>query len=540
MLDKASVSRRTLDFEDYMALLRRNFRWLLGPLFAGLVISTVVAYLLKDTYISQALVRIVPQQISADVVPDITAQDVADRINGMVQTIESHTTLSNIIASFGLYPKELKRAPMEDVIAQMKSAIRIKPVEGVTNVTGKSLPAIQIQFAYRDPVLAQKVCADIVSRFMNASTTESTDIEQQANTFINDQVEQAKKDLETIDQKLVEFKTRNAGRLPEEVSANMAQMNALEQRGASLSDQQARNADQATMLQAELARAKERLAAAKASSPQTQAQSQKVNELDREIDQLETSIASMKNRYTDDFPDLQAAKERLTLLKSQREEAFKDKPKADANAPETFALSSERAAAQNYVSQIETQIKVNATEAARMQKQSAQVNAALSGFESRLNGLPAGEKEYSDLLRDRELVKSRYDNFQVKLQRSAAQIELNRRKQGQTLELLDAASLPNAPSEPKRYVIAPIGAVIGLVIGLLIVGFREMKDTSLKSLKDARLYSQLPILGSIPLLENDVVVQRRKQIAWVGWAAAMLIGMLIMAGSVAHYYMSKA
>ena len=157
-----------------------------------------------------------------------------------------------------------------------------------------------------------------------------------------------------------------------------------------------------------------------------------------------------------------------------------------------------------------------------------------------MSGLPTGEKQYSELLRDRDLVKSRYDSFQVKLQRSAAQIELNRRKQGQTLELLDAASLPTAPSEPKRYVIAPIGAVVGLVIGLLIVGFREMKDTSLKSLKDARLYSQLSILGSIPLLENDVVVQRRKQIAWVGWAAAMLIGILIMAGSVAHYYLSKA
>ena len=60
MLDKVSVSRRALDFEDYVSIVRRNFLWLLGPLFAGLVISTVVAYLLKDTYVSQALVRIFP------------------------------------------------------------------------------------------------------------------------------------------------------------------------------------------------------------------------------------------------------------------------------------------------------------------------------------------------------------------------------------------------------------------------------------------------------------------------------------------------
>ncbi len=69
---------------------------------------------------------------------------------------------------------------------------------------------------------------------------------------------------------------------------------------------------------------------------------------------------------------------------------------------------------------------------------------------------------------------------------------------------------------------------------------REMKDTSLKSLKDARLYTQLSVLGSIPLLENDVVVQRRKQVFWVSWAAGTAVGLLIIAGSVVHYYMSKA
>src|SRR5690349_15365873 len=134
MLDRASVPRRALDFEDYVSILKRNFRWILGPLFAGLVISTVVAYLWPDTYVSQALIRIVPQQISTQVVPDITAQDITDRINGMAQTIESHNTLATIITSFNLYPKELKRAPLEDVLSKMKKDIKIKPVEGVTNV----------------------------------------------------------------------------------------------------------------------------------------------------------------------------------------------------------------------------------------------------------------------------------------------------------------------------------------------------------------------------------------------------------------------
>jgi hypothetical protein len=63
-----------------------------------------------------------------------------------------------------------------------------------------------------------------------------------------------------------------------------------------------------------------------------------------------------------------------------------------------------------------------------------------------------------------------------------------------------------------------------------------MKDTSLKNLKDARLYTQLSILGSIPLLENDVVVQRRKQVMLVSWATAMVLGIAIVVVTVARYY----
>jgi polysaccharide chain length determinant protein (PEP-CTERM system associated) len=541
MLDKASVPRRALDFEDYLSIVRRNFRWLLGPLFAGLVISTVVAYLWPDTYVSVALIRMVPQQISTEVVPDITAQDISDRINAMAQSIESHNTLSTIITSYGLYPKEQKSEPMEDVISEMKKGIRIKTVEGVTNVSGKSLPAMQISFAYRNPILAQKVCADIVSRFIDASTRETLDAQQQASSFINQQYDQAKKDLEANEQKMAEFKARYAGRLPDEMQSNMAQMMTLEQRGGTVADAQARNATEHMMLESELNSAKDRLNEIEKNTPQTQAQNQRVTQLDREIDNLHTSIASMEKVYTDAYPDLQRSRERLKVLQQQRDEAFKEKPKDDDGASKAvYAVSRDRREAQIVVNDLQTRLKANEMEAKRLQTKSAGVNAAIAGYQSRLESLPAGQKEYAELQRDRELLKQRYDQLEIQRQRSAAQIELNRRKQGETLEELDSASLPSSPSQPKRYLIIPIGAVAGLIIGLFIVGMREMKDTSLKTLKDARLYTQLPVLGSVPLLENDVVVQRRKQMMWVGWAAGTVVGLAIMAGSVVHYYISKA
>jgi len=67
---------------------------------------------------------------------------------------------------------------------------------------------------------------------------------------------------------------------------------------------------------------------------------------------------------------------------------------------------------------------------------------------------------------------------------------------------------------------------------LCFAGAREAKDASLKNLKDVRAYTQLTILGSVPLLENDLVVRRRKRLAWLAWSTACLVGIIIMTGSV--------
>jgi polysaccharide chain length determinant protein (PEP-CTERM system associated) len=539
MLDRLSVPRRALDFEDYVDVLRRNIRWVIGPVFAGLVISTVVAFLMEDTFVSKALIRIVPQQISPELVQNVSSQDVADRINGMAQTILSRNTLTTLITAHGLYKKEIASEPMEDVVNKMREAIKIKPTAGVA-VTGKTMAAMEVSFSYRDRLLAKAVCDDLVSRFMGQSTQDTLDTQLQANQFLNDEFERAKHDLDVLEQKLSDFQARNAGRLPEDMQLNISQMNALEGRLSGLNEAAARNNEQRMMLETALHTAKDRLASIRATSPELVAHSQKVKELDRKIEELQDRIASMKDRYTDDYPDLQAARGELALLQRQREEAANEKVQAkdDSVALDATGVTRERMDAQATIQQLQTQLKANALEGQQVNSQIANVSNALRLYQARVEQVPAGEKEYADLIRDRDLAKQTYSELQAKREKSSVSMDLERRKQGESLEVLDQASLPDTPTAPKRQLIVPIGAVIGLIAGVIIVAVREVKDTSLKNLKDARLYTQLSILGSIPLLENDLVVQRRKQIMWVGWATATLAGLAIVAGSVAHYYMT--
>ncbi|MBV9269227.1 MAG: hypothetical protein JO061_23865, partial [Acidobacteriaceae bacterium] len=202
MLERISVPRRPMDFEDYMDILRRNFRWVLAPAFAGLVISTVVAYLLPDTYVSTALMRIVPQQIPESFVQNASSQQIADHINAMAENILSRNTLTSLINTYHLYKTELKSEPMEDVINKMRSSIAIRPTAGVANVTGRNVPAMQVSFTYNDPAIAKAVCDDVVGRFQSQNTQETLEAHEQANQFLDDEFQRAKRDLDALDQKL--------------------------------------------------------------------------------------------------------------------------------------------------------------------------------------------------------------------------------------------------------------------------------------------------------------------------------------------------
>ena len=85
-----------------------------------------------------------------------------------------------------------------------------------------------------------------------------------------------------------------------------------------------------------------------------------------------------------------------------------------------------------------------------------------------------------------------------------------------------------------------MGAALGLFLGIVMAGAREMKDTSLKNLKDVHAYTKVSVLGSVPLLENDFVVRRRRRMAWLGWTTACLAAVVVISGSVVYYYVTKA
>jgi uncharacterized protein involved in exopolysaccharide biosynthesis len=356
---------------------------------------------------------------------------------------------------------------------------------------------------------------------------------------MKDEFDAAKKTLDALEQKVTDFRMKNDGRLPEQVPENVQQMNALESRITAINTSQSRVSQEKMILDSQLSIAKDRLAAIREITPDTVIRNEKLETLDRQISSLETTIAAMKERLTDEHPDLQAARAELSQLRHQREDALKQQVRPVEQRVGS-GPSREKLEAQAEVERIQTALRAKDIESQDLNKESAQVESAMRKYQSRIEGLPVGEREYAEITRDRDLAKAKYQELQEKLSQSQMSVRAEGRKLGESLEVIDQASLPETPTEPKRQFIIPAGLGAGLAFGFLLVAIREIKDTSLKNLKDARMYTQLSILGSVPLLENDLVVQRRKQMMWVGWATATLLGIAIMGVSVAHYYLTKA
>ncbi len=541
-----TTPRRALDVEDYIDIVRRHKGWIFGPFLFTLVASVVGVYLYPDSYVSQAVVKIVPQQVPQNMVQSAINQQMSDRINSMAQTILSRSVLTTIINSFGLYQRERNRMPIEDVIELMKKDIQIQPVASPTGTTDR-IPAFAVTFSYENRLTAQRVVQDLVSRFIDENIRNRSNATFQTTQFMKDEMDDAKKELDAAEDKLAAYRMQNNGRLPDQVDSNMRQLAALQSQASYLSARISATNQEKLQMESNVRIFKDQLANLNKDASQAKAmpdrKSPEMLEAERDLNTWIDQLAVLRQHYKDSFPDVQNA---IARVEGGRKKVQEVQVAEAAKKPETPEVTPASQQSVRESRDIEASIKrfQSALEARDLDlldntKQLKSVNDAITGFEGRMSTIPLGEKQYADLLRDRDLVKVRYIDMSEKLGKAEIAQEMEGRKQGETLELLDPASLPTTPTEPKRPIVILMGAGFGLLLGIAIAGAREMKDSSLKTLKDVRAYTQMAILGSVPLLENDFVVRRRRRLAWLGWTTACLAAALVMSGSVVYYYVTK-
>jgi len=556
-----SVSRRTLDVEDYIDIIRRHAGWIVGPAFFGLVASVSVAFMLPNEYTSHATMEITPAEISAGIVPSTLANSLNERIQQMQQNILSHTSLQSIItdARLNLYPEERKTEPLEDVTDGMHNAIRIDYVA----LPGKGATAFNIVFSYKDRYKAHEVVNALINKFEEENqNTQKTDMDT-VTGFVGDMLNSAKATLNDAEDKLTAFKQANAGKLPENEQLNIARENGFAEKIKSASEQIYRDTQQLANLETERRAQKgridfydeqqaemESLVLASGGGPGAQ-QNQELAKADLAIENAEFSIQQMRQQYKDTYPALVAAQRQLSVIKTKREEIKKKVDAANAAAAEaaqnatkkpdinkgmaSLKEQQERHNVDEAIARIDAQEKLINDDIAKAKAEQETWKKESDSTEQMLKESTGLEAQYEELNQTRKLADQRYQELQQKQQMADANSQLIQRKAGEVLEVLDPATLPVQPTSPDRKKYIGGGFGLSLILGLALAGLQEAKDTSLKNLKDVRAYTNLPVLCSIPLLENTMLVKRKRRLTYLAWSAAVLVGGAMVTASIVYY-----
>ena len=292
---------RELTPADAKRVLRRY--WWILPISTVLltVAGSIAATVLPKRYTSQTMVLVEQPSVSTKYVDPVVTDDLTHRLSTMQEQILSRTRLEPIIEKLNLYSNDRGSAHMDDLVERLRTAITIKPVEAMQGTT-RQLPGFYIQATFDNAQLAQQVCTEITSMFLEQNARQTEQQATRTQNFLGEQLAEAKKKLDEQDEKLAEFKRQHLGSLPEEGPANLGMLmgtnTQLEANTQALSRAQQDKAFNESLLNQEEANWKQR-----------QTGGQNPDTADQQLTLLQDQLTSLLARYTPDHPDVVKTRE---------------------------------------------------------------------------------------------------------------------------------------------------------------------------------------------------------------------------------------
>lgn len=480
------LGHRELTVDDYVSILRRR-KWLIVvPVLLGPIIAYGISLKLPSRYTSQTLVLVEQQKVPGSYVEPVVTEDLNARLATMQEQILSRTRLQPTIERFELYSEDRGKETMEELLERMREDISVAPVRSAIGGRQTGIPGFFISFTASEPRVAQQVCAEITSMFIEENLRQREQSAQGTTDFLQTQLGDAKRRLDEQDAKLAQFKRRYIGALPDETQTNLNLLSSVNTQLASVTQSLNRAQQDKTYTESLLAQQ----LAARTSLLSTY--DPQPDRLEEDITKMETQLAALQSRYTSDHPDIIKLKGEIEQLKkkvSQMGAAAKDKTGEDlaAQLPEPPQILQLRSQVHAY----EQAVKNLTLDQDRLREQ-------IRLYQSRIQLSPIVEQEYKEITRDYQTALDFYNELLKKRNQSAMATDLERRQQGEQFRVMDPANLPEKPSFPDRPLFALGGLGGGLLLGLLLAVLLEMRDKSLRTELDVEFYLETPALAVIP------------------------------------------
>ena len=504
-----SVEFRQRTPGEYARILWKRKWLILLPAIAVAAAIAIVVWRLPNVYESTTLLVVRPPTISSDVVPTISESDLSMRINNINRVAQSRSSLEPLILKYDLYKRERDSGqPMEQVVEKMQKDIVVEIERG----RNENIPAFRVTYRERDPKKTQAVTSELASMYVNAQARDMTQVGTQTRQFFEQQLADTKAQLDEIDRRRLEYMSEHVNSLPTSAQALVAQYTGLREQQKTLMAEIGRLNDRRSALSSQISTLKEaaqqtnRKIAETVGDPKT---TPAWGALASRKAGLEAEIQNLLTQYKAAHPDVVAKKAELEAVKGEMKQM-----EADAAAKIEQIRKEQESMPNINIRDAEINMQLVESEAARMQKQLDVTNAQIADLEVRINAVPEAEVALQGLTREYETKKVAYDDL-LKRQTTAnlgSAIQIN--AQGETIQVVDPANLPQTHVAPKRLILVLMGLGLGLVVGLIFAAAREVpRLLTIQTIDDAAHYTNLPVLVSVPELKTPqeaLVVPRRR------------------------------
>jgi uncharacterized protein involved in exopolysaccharide biosynthesis len=556
--------------EDYLAIVRRRAP-AMGLVAAVLVgLSVLAAWWYPATYRSSATILIEEQEIPADLVRSTVTSYADQRIESIKHQIMTRTNLWSIIERYGLYHTLRDRKPVEDVLQRMSEDIDVDVInaEVVDRRTGQSTHAtIAFTLAYEGetPVLAQKVANELTSLFLAENLKSRQRHAQETTAFLKQEAETLNERIQGIQRRIATFKQRADGALPELVQLNMQLLDRAEQELGALDREQRSLQEHKTTLEGLLSTldpstpmvtsggerildSAERLKALRAQYASSKASLSSDHpdmvKMRREIAALEAETAGdvasirtdralaverarlsqLRERYAEDHPDVARSRKIVETLVREGGEAEGPSDQPIGDYPENPA----------YINVL-TQLSAVAGDLSSLEAKREELSAQVQRYAARVATTPALEREYLDLVRDRDNSVLKYHDIRSKLLEAQVSEGLEAQRKSEQFSLIDPPLLPERPVKPNRPAIVVLGLVLAMMGGVGWGAAAENLDRTVRTPRAVERITQQPPLAVIPRLPSpDDESDNRRRRMW--WFAAGVAAVVAVLGAIAAWW----
>ena len=482
--------QREMTLEDYKAIFFRRIWIVVIPAVVLAVLAFAISLFLPARYTSETVVLVEEPTVPENFVKPVIGGDVNRRLATMQEQILSRTRLQQIIEKFGLDREDTGHATMEELVVHLRKNITVSPVRPMAETRASGLPGFTVSVVAREAYLAQQICSEITSFFMQQNVLLRQRRAEDTTEFLTTQLDDSKRKLDEQDAKLAVFQRHYMGELPDQMQTNFSVLTGLSSQLEAASQALNRAQQDKIFVQSML---DQQQAAAKVSS-QVIADPEM---LQKQLATLQEQLATLRAHYTEQHPDVRKVKKDIAELEkviagtsSSVSQEAKASHEQEENTLESPQIRQWRAQLQ----QLEVTIRDKTAQQAEIQDQ-------INKLQGRLQLTPSIAQEYKALTRDYQTALNIYNDLLKKQSESEMATDLERRQEGEQFRVLDPPSLPEKPSFPNHLLFSLGGFFGGLGLGLGIAFLLEAQDTALHNERDIERLLKLPTLALIPAFE---------------------------------------